>query len=182
LDFSLSIEYYLIKGLCDTLFVMRPPGKPAALEQRRRKAVELLQQGWRIVDVAAAVKSSTSSVKRWREAFQAAGDEGLNSTPNTGRPSRLSDKQKQQLTEILRKGSRASGYPNELWTCSRIADVIRSKFGIEYHVDHIGRLMHHLGWSVQKPERRARERDEAAIATWREREWPRIKKGGSRKS
>jgi transposase len=164
------------------LAVMRPPGKAAALEQRRRKAVELLQQDMQIVDVAAAVKSSTSSVKRWRDAYLAAGDAGLDSTPNAGRPARLSEKQKQQLTRTLLKGARASGYLNDLWTCLRVAEVIQRLFGVEYHVDHIGRLLHSLGWSVQKPERRARERDDTAIARWRKEQWPRIKKGARAKS
>jgi transposase len=167
---------------CSKLVVMRPPGKAAALEQRRRKAVELLQQKMRIVDVAATVKASTSSVKRWRDAYLAAGDAGLNSTPNAGRPSRLSKKQKQQLSKTLLKGARASGYLNELWTCPRVAEVIQRMFGVEYHVDHIGRLLHSLGWSVQKPERRARERDDAAIACWRKEQWPQIKKGAQAKS
>jgi transposase len=167
---------------CDRLVVMRPPGKAAALEQRRRKAVELLQQKMRIVDVAAAVKASTSSVKRWRDAYLVAGDAGLNSTPSRGRPTRLSEKQKQQLTKTLLKGARTSGYLNDLWTCPRVAAVIEELFGVEYHVDHIGRLLHSLGWSVQKPERRARERDDAAIARWRKEQWPRIKKGARAKS
>jgi len=161
---------------------MRPPGKAAALEQRRRKAVELLQRNMQIVDVAAAVKASTSSVKRWRDAYLAAGDAGLNSTPNPGRTPRLSEKQRQQLTKTLLKGARASGYLNDLWTCPRVAEVIQRMFGVEYHVDHIGRLLHKLGWSVQKPERRARERDDADIARWRKEEWPRIKKGARTKS
>jgi transposase len=152
------------------------------LEQRRRKAVELLQQKMRIVDVAATVKASTSSVKRWRDAYLAAGDAGLNSTPNAGRPSRLSEKQKQQLSKTLLKGARASGYLNDLWTCPRVAKVIQQMFGVEYHVDHIGKLLHSFGWSVQKPERRARERDDAAIAFWRKEQWPQIKKGARAKS
>lgn len=167
---------------CGTLVVMRPPGKPAALEQRRRKAVELLQQKMPIVDAAAAVHASTSSVKRWRDAYLAAGDAGLNSTPNTGRPPWLKEKQRQQLTKTLLKGARSSGYANDLWTCPRVAEVIERLFGVRYHVDHIGKLLHRLGWSVQKPERRARERDEAAIARWRKEDWPRIKKGARTKS
>jgi transposase len=57
-----------------------------------------------------------------------------------------------------------------------VAEVIRREFGVEYHVDHVGRLLHAMAWSPQKPERRARERDEEAIRTWIKEEWPRIKK------
>jgi transposase len=161
---------------------MRPPGKPAALEQRRRKAIELLQQKMLIVDVAAAVHASTSSVRRWRDAYEAQGDAGLNSIPQLGRPQRLDEKQRKQLSRTLLKGAQASGYANDLWTCPRVAEVIERLFGVQYHVDNVGKLLHRLGWSVQKPERRARERDDAAIAHWRREEWPRIKKGSRTKS
>jgi transposase len=164
------------------LLVMRPPGKAAALEQRRRKAIELLQQNRMIVEVAAAVQASTSSVRRWRDAYRAEGDAGLNPIPQLGRPPRLDEKQRKQLIRTLLKGARASGYANDLWTCPRVAEVIARLFGVHYYVDHIGKLLHRLGWSVQKPERRARERDETAIAQWRQVEWPRIKKGSRAKS
>jgi transposase len=167
---------------CGKLVIMRPRGKPAALEQRRHKAIELLQQKMLIVEVAAVVQASTSSVKRWRDAYLAEGDAGLNSIPNEGRPPRLNEKQRKQLTRILLKGARASGYTNDLWTCPRVAEVIQRLFGVPYHVDSIGKLLHRMGWSVQKPERRAHERDEAAIARWRQAEWPRIKKGSGTKS
>lgn len=161
---------------------MRPPGTAAALEKRRRKAVELLQRKWTLVDIAEAVGASTSSVKRWRAAYQRAGDEGLNSTPHPGPRPRLNTKQKEQLAKILLRGARASGYANELWTCPRVLEVIQKRFGVTYHVDYVGTLLHKLGWSVQKPEQRARERDEAAIERWRKEEWPRIKKGAPAKS
>jgi len=152
------------------------------LEKRRRKAVELLQREMTLEAVAKAVKASTSSVKRWRDAYDVAGDEGLNSTPTPGRPSRLTDKQKQQLAKILLRGARASGYANDLWTCPRVLEVIQKQFGVTYQVDYVGTLLHKLGWSVQKPEQRARERDEAEIERWRREEWPRIKKGARAKS
>jgi transposase len=161
---------------------MRLPGPAAALEKRRRKAVELLQQKMRIVDVAKAVNASTSSVKRWRDAYEAQGAEGLDSAPHYRPPSRLTDKQQQRLIRTLLRGARASGYPNDLWTCPRVLEVIETLFGVTYHVDYVGTLLHKLGWSVQKPEQRAREQDEAEIQRWRQQEWPRIKKGARTKS
>lgn len=161
---------------------MRPPGSPAALEKRRRKAVELLQQEMTVAAAAAAVKASTSSVKRWRDAYEQGGDEGLNSTPHPGPRPRLSKKQQELLTKILLRGARASGYTNDLWTCPRLLEVIQKRFGVTYHVDYIGTLLHKLGWSVQKPEQRARERDDASIERWQQVEWPRIKKGARAKS
>ena len=77
---------------------------------------------------------------------------------------------------LLVKGPLAQGYRTNLWTTARIAELVEREFGVRYHRDHIGRLMHGLGWSPQKPERRALERDEEEIARWKREEWPRIKK------
>ena len=74
------------------------------------------------------------------------------------------------------KGTVAAGFPTDLWACARIAQAIEARFGVRYYIDHIGRLMRALGWSPQKPTRRALERDETAIATWVKSEWPRVKK------
>ncbi len=93
-----------------------------------------------------------------------------------GRPSKLDPKRRAQLERLLLRGSEAAGFSTPLWTCPRVAAVVRREFGVRYHVDHVGRVLRALGWSPQKPERRARERDEAAIQRWVKVEWPRIKK------
>jgi transposase len=80
------------------------------------------------------------------------------------------------LLRLLLRGARAHGYRTNLWTTARIAEVIQRAFGVQYHRDHVGRLMHSLQWSPQKPERRALERDERAIEGWKRKDWPRIKK------
>jgi len=79
------------------------------------------------------------------------------------------------LVRLLLKGPLAHGYPTNLWTTARIAELITRQFGVSYHRDHVGRLMHRLGWSHQKPESRAVERDEAAIQRWKPEDWPRVK-------
>jgi transposase len=80
------------------------------------------------------------------------------------------------LVKLLLQGPLAHGYRTNLWTTARIAVLIERELGVHYHRDHIGRLMHSLNWSHQKPERRALERDEQAIARWKQKDWPRVKK------
>lgn len=80
------------------------------------------------------------------------------------------------MEKLLLKGAVAAGFPTDLWAWARIAQAIEERFGVRYHADHIGRLMRTLGWSPQKPTRRALKRDETAIATWVKFEWPRVKK------
>jgi transposase len=84
--------------------------------------------------------------------------------------------QQRRLLRVLLKGPLAHGYNTNVWTTARIAEVISSEFGVNYHRDHVGRLMHSLNWSHQKPEKRAVERNEAAIEQWKRKDWPRVKK------
>ena len=145
-------------------------------------AGKLLLQGMSIAEVADVVEVSTSSVGRWKQVVEQQGLDGLNSKPVPGRPLRLSNADRQHLEELLRKGPREAGLTADAWTCPRIVRLIQQHFGVEYHPDHVRRILDTLDWSCQRPEQRARERDEAAIARWREKEWPRIKKGASASS
>jgi transposase len=155
---------------------MRPPGSPKDLERRRKRALVLLRDGLLPVEVARKVGVDRRSVRRWRASFDKQGEQGLAAKPAPGRPRKLAAPDRKRLERELLRGARAHGYATDLWTCPRVAAMIRSEFGVRYHVDHIGRLLHSLGWSPQKPERRARERDEEAIQRWVKEEWPRIKK------
>jgi len=101
----------------------------------------------------------------------------LKPKPVPGRPCKLSGKQQQRLWKILLAGAVAYGFPNEIWTLKRIAQIIRREFGVEYHPSHVWKLLRAAGWSCQVPEHRALQRDEAAIAHWKRYRWPHIKKG-----
>jgi transposase len=80
------------------------------------------------------------------------------------------------LGRLLGRGPLAHGYRTDLWTTQRVAEVIQRTFGVRYHRAHVGRLLHRLGWSHQKPERRALERNDAAITAWVRTRWPQVKK------
>lgn len=155
---------------------MRPSGSPVELERRRLRALDLLKEGLLPVEVARRVGVDRRSVRRWRASFDAEGRAGVRALPTPGRPSKLSAAERARLEKALLRGALAHGFPTDLWTCPRVAELIDRRFRVEYHVDHVGRLLHALGWSPQKPERRARERDEEAIRTWVKAVWPRVKK------
>jgi len=165
------------EAIPDEDIAMRPNGSPIQLEARRLVAIPLLRQGQSLTSIAKLLGCHPSSVMRWRDALEASGEEGLRAKPAPGRPPRLTRRQLDRLIRILLKGALARGYRTELWTTQRIADVIAEEFGVRYHRDHVGRLMHRLNWSPQKPERRALERNEENIERWKREEWPRIKKG-----
>lgn len=155
---------------------MRPPGPAEVLEDRRRRALRFLDEGQSLHEVARLLECAPSSVMRWRDARQAGGVEGLRVRFSPGRPAKLDPRQRKRLVRLLLQGALAHGYATELWTTSRVARLIWKEFRVRYHRDHVGRLLHGLGWSVQKPERRALERDEERIERWKKEAWPRMKK------
>jgi transposase len=155
---------------------MRPQGSPKVLEERRRRAVELLKQNLSLHEIARRIGCNPSSVLRWRNALNSSGVDALKAKPAPGRPPKLTEKQKAKLVKLLAQGAMAHGYRTELWTTQRIATVIERRLGVRYHRNHVGKLLHQLGWSHQKPERRAVERDETAIAEWKRTVWPAVKK------
>jgi len=158
---------------------MRLKGSAAELETRCRLGGRLLLEGRKIGEVAQIVAASESSVRRWRQAVQKGGLEALKAKPHPGPKPRLNEKQKQRLVKTLLAGPCKAGYRTDLWTCPRVAEVIAKKFGVKYHPAHVWKILRSLGWTPQKPEQRARERNEADIRRWRRQEWPRIKKGRS---
>ncbi len=155
---------------------MRPKGTPAELERRRRRAVRLLEGGHSLGTVARMVGAAVSAVWRWRDTFRRRGAAGLEAKPASGRPPKLTARQRQRLPRLLAHGARAHGYATDLWTTKRVAAVIGREFAVAYHPAHVSRLLAACGWSCQKPERRAVERDEAAIAHWKRYRWTAIKK------
>lgn len=155
---------------------MRPQGKPATLEKRRRRALRLLKAGHSYRSVATQLQSSLSSVVRWYQAYRKNGLKGLRPRPTPGRPPILSQSEKEELVQILLKGPLQAGYMTDLWTLKRIGEVTKKRFGVGYSLSNLWHLMMSLGWSCQMPEKRARERNERAIRLWKRREWPEIKK------
>ena len=156
---------------------MRPRGSQDQLERRRQRAVQLLEQGETYRAVAQASGASLSSVVRWSQAFRRNGSTGLSSRPTPGRPCRLSLTQKKHLEKLLLRGAQAAGYSTDLWTLRRIGELIKKEFGVSYASSAVWRLLVvDLRWSTQKPERRATQRDEAAIEEWKSKQWPQVKK------
>jgi transposase len=155
---------------------MRPQGSPADLERRRTQAIDLLEQDVPVHVVADRLGVDRRSVRRWKRAFRRRGRAGLAARPVPGRPPKLTVRQRHTLVRWILTGAEAFGYPTALWTCRRIAHVIRERFGVVYHPDHVGRLLRACGLTPQRPQRRAKERDDQRVRQWVAVDWPRVKK------
>jgi transposase len=156
----------------------RPAEQRAALEARRLQAAELFAQGRTQAEVAHHLGVSRQSAHVWHTRFTQGGVEALRSRGPTGPDPKLSAAQLAKVEQALLQGAKANGFDTDLWTLERVAVVITRLTGIRHHPGHVWSILRHrLGWTLQRPERRASERDEEAITRWVQQEWPRIKKG-----
>jgi transposase len=146
-------------------------------EGRRLRAFELKERGWKQSEIAEALGVTEGAVSQWMKCAREEGAQALRHKPPPGAPSRLSDEQRARLPELLAQGAQAHGFRGEVWTCERVAELIHREFGVSYHPAHVSRVVRALGLSLQKPMRRANQRDEQAIRHWKEQRWPELKKG-----
>ena len=152
---------------------MRPKGSSQELERRRVRAVQLVEQGESPAVVAQILGVTPASLHRWRRLAQQR--DGLRSHPVAGRPRLLSDKQLKQVESLLLQGAVAHGWSNQLWTAARVAVMIQRHFGIQYHPEHVRKLLkQRLNWTSQKPQKHARECNDKEVERWITEEWPRI--------
>lgn len=160
---------------------MNPPPRPWKAT-RRHQAWHLKQQGWSQRQMAEALGVSEAAVSQWMPRARLGGPRALRHRPSPGARRRLSADQLAQLPVLLPRGPAADGFRGALWTRKRVAEGIRLECGVVYHPTPGGHLLRGLRWSPQKPRRRARQRDEAAIARWRDETWPAITTGPRRSS
>jgi transposase len=155
-------------------------GERARREQVRLAAAELLEAGASDREVAKRFRVSRMSANRWRRALITGGRAALVSRGAGGAKCKLSPAQLRELEAVLEAvleaGPAAAGWDeDQCWTLARITAVIRSRYRVDYTLAGADLLLHRIGWSVQVPARRAAERDEERIATWRQEAWPVVK-------
>ena len=153
---------------------MRPYGKSEQLAKRRRRALELLESGKRVKEVSKTIGVTERSIRYWQKEAQEPKDKSGSRPP--GHPSHLSDDQLKQLEQELLKGAYAQGYAEDYWTLDRMARLIWDKFKVRYHPGSVWYIMKRIGWSSQRPQRQALQRDDETIQRWKKYIWPRIKK------
>jgi transposase len=117
----------------------------------------LLEQGLPQAEIARRLDVDPRSVRRWKHDMRLGGWAALKAVPASGRPLKLSTGERQRLEKQLEEGAQAAGFSSDVWTCSRVAEYIERIFGVSYHVDHVGRLLHDLNWSSQRPALGAKE-------------------------
>jgi transposase len=145
-------------------------------QAKRLEAAVLFEQGLSKAEIARRIGVARKNVSAWYQLWQGGGAEALHVQP-PGPRSRLSDADWQRIRAALLAGPESNGFDTPLWTLERIAELIERLTGIRYNSNYVAELMHQQGWSAQKPERRAKERNEQAIVGWVAEDWPAIKRG-----
>lgn len=150
------------------------------MAERRAEGVRLLEAGEMTqAEIARHLGVTEAAVSKWKRQLFEEGPQALKERKATGRPPKLEEAARQALLKKLEEGAIAAGFPTEQWTQARVKKVIKREFGVVYHQNYISRLLDDLGWSVQKVDPRAMERDEKLIRAWLRRDWPRIKKSAA---
>ena len=145
-------------------------------EWRRGRAVLQYIEGWRVIDIAAMLGVTRGSVNRWLQWYEAMGIEGLVTAKAPGAAPKLNEEQRDVLAKLVDAGPRAAGYSSGVWTGPMVGDLIEAKFGVRYHKHNVPRLLHELGFSVQRPRKRLARADVEAQKTWFRKTFPAIKK------
>lgn len=145
-------------------------------------AARMFRSGRTCREVAQACGVSLNGAKLWKRLWKQNGKAGLKAKYHPGPKPQLDQAQLHRLERLLVLGAKHSGFDSDLWTCPRVAQLIQDEFQVGYHPAHVWKILRSLGWSCQKPERRAREQNPQAVEYWRKESWPRIKKGARSKS
>ena len=146
------------------------------MEARRLQAARLFARGESQAAVARQLGVTTAAANHWYQTWRAEGRKGLKAAGRAGRKPRLGPRELRGIERALRAGPEAHGFTTALWTLPRVAALIKRRTGVAHHPGHVWRVLRALGWSLQRPARQARERDEAAIAQWKSRRWAALKK------
>ena len=159
---------------------MGAPKKADWREERRKRAWELKQAGWKQKAIAVALGVTEGAVSQWMRSGRAGGKEALKAHPAKGARPRLTAEQQAHIPMVLAKGAPAYGFAGEVWNSRRLAVAIKREFGVSYHPDHCGYLVRKMGYSMQKPVQRATQRNEQATQRWKVHHWPHLKKKPSK--
>lgn len=149
-----------------------------ALEKRRLTAGKLFHRGESQAKVAAKLHVTTAAACKWYAKWKADKEKGLLSKGPTGADPILNTKKRQILKKAILSGPSHAGYDTDFWTLERIRALVKKKLKVNLGTTSVWRAVIGLGFSVQKPERRARERNEKAITDWKQKKFPKLKKMG----
>jgi len=140
------------------------------------RAADMFAKGVSQADIGRELEVSHQTISDWHKVWKVGGKQALKRSGEPGRPRKVTDADLARVERALQKGPKANGYPTDLWTLARVAEVIENTTGVKYHPGHVWKVLRRMGWSRQRPARKAAERDDEAIEQWVNDRWPKLKK------
>lgn len=150
--------------------------------RKRLRAGRMLLAGKRPAEIAEKVGVARQTVYTWKGLLDAGGIDALRAVPSRGRPAKLDATQLEGVRKAILQSPTEHGFGTELWTLNRVGAVIERLYGVKFGTTQLWRILGALGFSAQKPEKRALERNEDAVRQWKRRTWPALKKKPSGKA
>jgi transposase len=148
-----------------------------AMAQRRKRAARLFAAGKLILArIAHELQVSRQSVSRWYEQWKRGGSGALRGAGRAGRKPKLERQQLRRVEDALRMGAKAHGFDTDLWTLPRVAVVVERLTGVHYHPGHVWKILGSIDWTLQRPAKRAKERNPEKVKQWVGQRWPKVKK------
>lgn len=147
-----------------------------AMKERRLRAADMFAAGKSQAYVVEKLEVSRQTASRWYSVWSKGGRQSIVGAERAGRKPKLAGVQLKEVERALRAGPLTQGYATNLWTLARLAAVIEKLTGVRFHPGHVWKLMDKIGWSLQRPAKRAKERNEEAVEKWKAEVWPRLKK------
>lgn len=149
--------------------------------KKRLRAGRMLLAGKRPAEIAEKVGVARQTVYTWKGLLDEGGIDALRAALSRGRPAKLDASQLEGVRRAVLQSPTEHGFGTELWTLKRVGTVIERQYGVRFGTTQLWRILGALGFSVQKPEKRALERNEDAVRQWKRRTWPALKKKPSEK-
>lgn len=150
--------------------------KPSDYEVLRRRCVELKEAGWKQKDIALALGLTEGWVSQTLKKYRELGADGLLARKPPGSQPKLTPEQLLKLVEELKQGAASHGFPGHIWTRSRVNELIGRLFGVTYDPTQVGRILKKMGWSLQKPTKKARQQNKQKVQQWQQETVPELKK------
>lgn len=146
------------------------------LEHYRFRAVELYQKGKSVQDIAFFFGIHRGSVSLWIKTWKEKGLNSLKSKKANGPEPKLTNKDRKKIISVVKKSAMDFGFETPLWTCKRLQQIIKNELHKEIDISNIWRWLISWGFTNQKPERDALEKNQREVNKWLKEEWPKIEK------
>jgi transposase len=142
-------------------------GVKDANQARRLLAIAAILDGMDREEAARIGGMDRQTLRDWVHRFNAQGPDGLVNVKPPGRPSRLSDDQKEELCALVESGPDPDKDGVARWRCVDLKRVLGERFGVDLSEVRLGQVLRKLGFSHISARPRHPAQDAQAITAFK---------------